>query len=68
MTIEPANNARVLVTGASGFVGECLTAALAACGRSVWVAFRHPATPPASGLNESVVLGDLDASADWTAA
>ena len=68
MTIEPVNNSRVLVTGASGFVGQHLTAALAVWGRRVRAALRHPVTLAGLGLYESVVVSGLDATTDWTAA
>lgn len=59
---------RVLVTGASGFVGRCLTATLAAAGRDVRTALRPSALLPASAGVEPVVVGNLDETTDWTAA
>ncbi|MBT9507355.1 SDR family oxidoreductase [Rhodoferax sp.] len=58
-------NARVLVTGASGFVGQHLTATLKALDRDVRAAVRTEA----SGLMcESVIVGDLNAVTDWRSA
>ena len=59
---------RVLVTGASGFVGRCLTANLTAAGRDVRAALRPSALLPASAGVESVVVGNLDETTDWKAA
>lgn len=59
MSTEPVNNARVLVTGASGFIGQRMTAALAACGRMVLAASRQPVALSGLDLYESFVLGDL---------
>ncbi|SEG43522.1 NAD-dependent epimerase/dehydratase family protein [Bosea lathyri] len=59
-------NARVLVTGASGFIGPHVVAALLAAGYRVRVAQRHPAPPPA-GV-EAVLVGDLATPVDWGAA
>ena len=59
---------RVLVTGASGFVGQRLTASLCASGHPVRAAFRRPVSLPESSLYESVVTGDLGHATDWKAA
>lgn len=64
-------NTRVLVTGASGFVGRQLTAALMTSGRSMRAAFRSPQQSLRGSVditNDSVVVGDLDATTDWRAA
>lgn len=60
---------RVLVTGASGFVGRHLTAMLAASDRDVRAALRASASSPAftTGV-DAVTVGDLDAATDWRAA
>lgn len=57
---------RVLVTGASGFVGSALIAALARANVSVRGAYR--ARPSGSMAWESVAIGDLSATTDWSAA
>jgi nucleoside-diphosphate-sugar epimerase len=61
----PVNKQRVLVTGASGFVGRCLTATLAAAGRDVRAALRQPSPLPVTDRLESVVVGDLGSAANW---
>ena len=55
---------RVLVTGASGFVGRSLCARLMADGHGVIAAVRRPGTAPVQ-TTESVV-GDLAGPVDWT--
>ncbi len=67
MTV-PTINQRVLVTGASGFVGRCLVATLVAAGWDVRAALRQSAVMPASAGAESVVVGNLDATTNWQAA
>jgi nucleoside-diphosphate-sugar epimerase len=65
---------KVLVTGASGFVGRAVVAALAARGDAVHAAVRTTADSgnggaagPAFGPRVTVVQhGDLDAPVDWT--
>ena len=51
---------KLLVTGATGFVGTALRARLAASGHEV-----VPAVRSKSGLPHEVVVGNLDASTDW---
>ncbi len=53
----------ILVTGATGFVGTALCAHLAANGHTPRPAVRTP-----HGLRDEVVIGDIDAHTDWTAA
>ena len=57
---------RVLVTGASGFVGRVLCEMLASSGFTVRAALRTAPTVPDSA--ERVVVGDVCRSTDWTAA
>jgi nucleoside-diphosphate-sugar epimerase len=56
---------RVLVTGASGFVGPALVAALAKAGHRVRAAARRPPALPTDV--ETVQLGDLASDVDWPA-
>ncbi|HWB51554.1 MAG TPA: NAD-dependent epimerase/dehydratase family protein [Stellaceae bacterium] len=58
--------ARILVTGAGGFVGRALTPALAARGHEVVAALRR-AGSAAPGI-ATRVIGDIDAATDWVAA
>ena len=51
---------KVLVTGATGFVGTALCDTLAASGVEV-----VPAVRSKSGLPHEVVVGNLAASTDW---
>ncbi|WP_377843528.1 NAD-dependent epimerase/dehydratase family protein [Bosea sp. UC22_33] len=57
---------RVLVTGASGFVGPHVVAALIAAGYRPRLAHRKPQPVPAGA--EAVVTGDLSAAVDWSTA
>jgi nucleoside-diphosphate-sugar epimerase len=56
---------KVLVTGASGFIGAPLARALAKQGWQVRGAARNAAAVPAAEGVERVVLPDLGAPADW---
>lgn len=58
---------RVLVTGASGFAGPHVVAALAAAGYAVRVAQRRPGPLP-PGAEEVVTTGDLAEPIDWSQA
>lgn len=53
---------RVLVTGASGFIGSALTQALRAGGASVRTAARRPLP------GDHIQIGELSAATDWTRA
>lgn len=57
---------KVLVTGASGFVGRAVVPRLLAAGHRVRAAMRSGALPVA-GV-ESFVVGDIDGSTNWAAA
>lgn len=59
--------ARVLVTGASGFIGAALVRALVARGRSVRAAYRRQPNDAPTGAAITIV-GDLGAACDWRAA
>lgn len=57
----------VLVTGASGFIGKWLVAALAQQGWPVRAAARDPASVPEAPGVERAAMPDLAHSADWSA-
>ncbi|MBI4754379.1 MAG: NAD-dependent epimerase/dehydratase family protein [Betaproteobacteria bacterium] len=57
----------VLVTGAAGFVGRPLMAALLAAGWRVRMAVRRPMDPPEPGM-EVAAVGDIGPDTDWAAA
>ncbi|MDR3517595.1 MAG: NAD-dependent epimerase/dehydratase family protein [Azospirillaceae bacterium] len=67
---------RILITGATGFVGRHLVAQLASQGRPLRLALRRPGTGPVSHPNAAsagsdidlAVVGDIGAATDWTAA
>ena len=54
------NHSRVLVTGATGFVGRALRAQLDAAGHAVVPSVRH-----GTGSPDEVVIGDIGLSTDW---
>jgi nucleoside-diphosphate-sugar epimerase len=57
---------RVLVTGASGFVGRAVVTALASSGRAVSAGVRRPPQPPFPPGVEVMRHPDLSQSSDWT--
>jgi nucleoside-diphosphate-sugar epimerase len=57
---------RVLITGASGFIGKHLTRALAKQGWQVRAAARDPASIQATSGVEAVAMPDLAQPADWS--
>jgi nucleoside-diphosphate-sugar epimerase len=57
---------RVLITGATGFIGKALTTALAKQGVAVRAAARDPAAIIAAAEVERVAMPDLAAPADWS--
>ena len=57
---------RVLITGASGFVGGHVADEMARAGYRVRRALRRPAAGPPD--SDDVVLGDFDGQTDWSAA
>jgi len=58
---------RVLITGASGFIGKHLTGALAKTGWEVRAAARDPSAIPNANGVERVAMADLAQRADWPA-
>lgn len=58
---------RVLVTGATGFVGRALCETLARSGYRVRAALRSDRAVPAS-IAEKALVGEIGASTDWSAA
>ncbi len=57
---------RVLITGASGFIGKALVTALARQGHAVRAAARDPARISAASDVERVAIPDLVGSLDWS--
>jgi nucleoside-diphosphate-sugar epimerase len=56
---------RVLVTGASGFIGRYTCAAFASRGYTVRAALRQPQSSSAS---ETIIIGEIGSHTDWSAA
>ncbi|MDP3818008.1 MAG: NAD-dependent epimerase/dehydratase family protein, partial [Methylotenera sp.] len=57
-------NQKILVTGASGFVGKSLCAELLSQGYSVLAAVRSSSSVVKNA--EMVTIGEIDGDADWT--
>jgi nucleoside-diphosphate-sugar epimerase len=57
---------RVLVTGASGFIGKRLVAVLVKAGWQVRAAARDPRSIPATGSVERIAMPDLSRAVDWS--
>jgi nucleoside-diphosphate-sugar epimerase len=58
---------RVLVTGATGFIGSRLCEALASSGYIVRAALRTDRSVPVS-IAEKIIVGDMNSTTDWTQA
>jgi nucleoside-diphosphate-sugar epimerase len=58
---------RVLVTGATGFVGSFLCEALARADYRVRGALRTDRVVPAA-IGEKVIIGEINSTTDWTRA
>jgi UDP-4-keto-D-QuiNAc 4-reductase len=58
---------RVLITGATGFIGRPLCAQLAQHGYTVRAALRS-VQPPLPGVHETVMVGDIGAATEWDTA
>ena len=58
--------ARILVTGAAGFIGSALCRGLAERGHRPVAGLRHPAPP--SSTAEGLLLGDITPDRDWSRA
>lgn len=64
-TVEPA---RILVTGANGFVGRALCAALERSGHAVRAAVRGASDSGPVGRGGVICVGAIDGRTDWTPA
>jgi nucleoside-diphosphate-sugar epimerase len=60
--------ARILITGASGFVGQNLSVVLAEQDRDVCATVRTESSLAANQAYESLYVGNLDADTDWRTA
>jgi nucleoside-diphosphate-sugar epimerase len=59
---------KILITGASGFVGRCLCEHLTKRGHLVTASVRSNETPTIENISSSIVVGDLGPDTDWTKA
>ncbi|MEZ5648790.1 MAG: NAD-dependent epimerase/dehydratase family protein [Alphaproteobacteria bacterium] len=59
---------RILVTGATGFVGRALCAHLQRCGWVVRAALRREQAGSSQPWSEAVIVGDIDGSTNWASA
>ena len=59
---------KVLVTGATGFVGRCLCEHLATQGHHVTAAVRSGETLPVNGASRENTVGEIGPETDWSAA
>jgi nucleoside-diphosphate-sugar epimerase len=59
--------AKIVVTGANGFIGRALCASLVGAGYGVTAAVRAPDRIEAQAAYRSAVVGDIDGSTDWRA-
>ncbi len=57
---------KVLVTGASGFVGRCLCKNLTRLGHSVTASVRSTKTPPIENIERTIVVGNLGPYTEWS--
>jgi nucleoside-diphosphate-sugar epimerase len=66
--IDLPGNARVLVTGATGFVGQAVCAKLEQLGHAVRRATRSAPAGPMDDSDDTVAVGELGPDTDWSAA
>jgi nucleoside-diphosphate-sugar epimerase len=66
--VDQHGSARVLVTGATGFVGRALCAKLAELGYAVRRAVRTPPAEPGRDRFDTIVTGELGPDTDWSRA
>ncbi len=57
---------KILVSGATGFIGKTFVAAALECGWHIRAALRRDADLPA--FCEKIIVGDIDGSTDWSGA
>lgn len=59
---------RVLVTGATGFIGRALVSELLAAGHDVTAVVRNPASVPRWNGSPRIVTAEIDGTTDWRGA